>query len=86
MKLKFFRPGQVTLKQQNNTQQNEQDETEKSKLIQYISDRSDRYGDKLLEFMDLYGLYNLQSATVSQLYDYIASHMQFEQQEQDQIK
>ena len=86
MKLKFFRPGQVTLKQQNNTQQNEQDEAEKSKLIQYISDRSDRYGDKLLEFMDLYGLYNLQSATVSQLYDYIASHMQFEQQEQDQIK
>ncbi|MBS7401076.1 MAG: hypothetical protein KIG16_01015 [Eubacteriales bacterium] len=86
MKLKFFRPGQVTLKQQNNTQQNEQDETEKSKLIQYISDRSDRYGDKLLEFMDLYGLYNLQSATVSQLYDYIASHMQCGQQEQDQIK
>ena len=84
MKLKFFRPGQVTLKQQNNTQQNEQEEAEKSKLIQYISDRSDRYGDKLLEFMDLYHLHNLQSATVAQLREYINTHLSNNEQSLDQ--
>lgn len=59
-------------------------ESEESKLIRYISDRSDRYGDKLLEFMDSYQLINLQSATVAQLRDYISKHLPTV--EQDQIK
>lgn len=44
-------------------------------LIQVISDASDRYGNKLIEFMDMYHLINLQEATVDQLQTYIIDHM-----------
>lgn len=43
----------------------------KDQLITYLSERSDRYGDKLVKFMDTYGLINLQQATVEQLREYI---------------
>ena len=43
----------------------------KDELITYLSERSDRYGDKLVKFMDTYGLINLQQATVKQLREYI---------------
>lgn len=76
MKLHKFVSGNVHLKR--NTAEKE---AEKSKLIRYISERSDRYGDKLLEFMDIYRLNNLQSATVAQLTEYIATHLQLQNQE-----
>lgn len=44
-------------------------------LISVISDASDRYGNKLIEFMDMYHLINLQEATVDQLQTYIIDHM-----------
>ena len=43
----------------------------KDELIMYISKQSNRYGNKLLDFMDRYGLTNLQEATVAQLSEYI---------------
>lgn len=47
----------------------------KDKLIELISRNSDRYGDKLLEFMDLYHLNNLQSASENQLREYVQTHL-----------
>ncbi len=49
---------------------------EKDRLIETISRASDRYGDKLVDFMDQYHLINLQSATVEQLKTYIKTHLQ----------
>lgn len=43
----------------------------KSRLISIISNASNKYGDKLVDFMDKYNLYNLQSATEEQLQEYI---------------
>lgn len=43
----------------------------KDELIMYLSERSDRYGDKLVEFMDNYHLISLQEATVEQLREYV---------------
>jgi len=43
----------------------------KSRLISIISNASNKYGDKLVDFMDNYNLYNLQSATEEQLQEYI---------------
>lgn len=48
--------------------------SEKSALIQRISAASDRYGDKLVDFMNRYGLYCLAEATVEQLREYVALH------------
>lgn len=42
-----------------------------SQLIQIISDRSDRYGNMLLDFMSTYNLMCLKDATVEQLSEYI---------------
>lgn len=53
-----------------------EDENLKDQLIRYISKRSDKYGNKLIEFMNLYHLINLPSATVEQLQEYIATHLQ----------
>ena len=47
----------------------------KDGLIELISRNSNRYGDKLVEFMDLYHLHNLQSATEDQLREYIQTHL-----------
>lgn len=47
----------------------------KSGLIELISRNSNNRGDKLLEFMDLYHLHNLQSATEDQLREYIQTHL-----------
>ena len=40
-------------------------------LIEIIASKSDRYGDKLIAFMDKYSLGNLQQATISQLKEFI---------------
>lgn len=40
-------------------------------LIRFISAHSSRYGDKLLDFMERYGLSNLASATEEQLTEYV---------------
>ena len=40
-------------------------------LIEIIASKSDRYGDKLLAFMDKYSLGNLQQATAAQLREFI---------------
>lgn len=45
-----------------------------SRLIGIISKASDKEGDLLLDFMDKYGLYRLQDATIAQLEEYIANH------------
>lgn len=43
----------------------------KSRLVSIISKAGNKYGDKLIDFMDKYNLYNLQSATEEQLEEYI---------------
>ena len=40
-------------------------------LIKIIASKSDRYGDKLIAFMDKYSLSNLQQATIPQLKEFI---------------
>lgn len=47
----------------------------KSKLIKYISSKSNRYGDKLVDFLTMYNLTGLIDATVEQLSEYIRLHM-----------
>ena len=49
-------------------------EMQKSDLINFLSNRSNRYGDKLIDFMETYDLLSLQDATVAQLQEYIALH------------
>ncbi|MCQ2381704.1 MAG: hypothetical protein MJ054_00160 [Clostridia bacterium] len=52
----------------------------KSKLIGIISKQSSTvYGDKLIEFMDIYHLNNLRSATVEQLQEYINTYLKQEE-------
>lgn len=47
-------------------------EKTKDELIKQISRASEsRYSEKLVDFMDTYGLINLQQATISQLREYI---------------
>lgn len=48
---------------------NERDKT--SALIRIISEVSDRYGDKLVLFMEQYGLTGLNEATPEQLSEFI---------------
>jgi len=43
----------------------------KSRLVSIISKASNKYEDKLVDFMDKYNLYNLQSASGEQLQEYI---------------
>ena len=43
----------------------------KNFLIQTISDASDKYGNKLIEFMDKYHLVGLKDATIEQLESFI---------------
>lgn len=81
MKLKKFDAGNIHVKNNDKVV-----ESEKSKLIRYISDRSNRYGDKLIEFMDTYNLMKLQDATEAQLYDFIATHFQPNQKPKEIIK
>lgn len=81
MKLKKFDAGDIHVKNNDKVV-----ESEKSKLIRYISDRSNRYGDKLIEFMDTYNLVKLQDATEAQLYDFIATHFQSNQKPKEIIK
>lgn len=45
-------------------------------LINTISRRSDRYGDKLVDFMERYGLPCLACATEEQLKDYIKTEIE----------
>lgn len=47
-----------------------------SQLIQIISDRSDRYGNMLLDFMSTYNLMSLREATVEQLSEYIKNNLE----------
>ena len=47
----------------------------KDELIKAISSQSDRYGDKLLEFMDMNNLICLKDATVDQLQEYISTRL-----------
>lgn len=47
---------------------------EKENLIFFISRRSSRFGDRLIDFMEKYHLINLQQATVAQLRAYIADN------------
>lgn len=46
-------------------------DTKKSQLIKVISTASDRYGDKLLDFMETYQLTGLNNASTMQLEEYI---------------
>lgn len=52
---------------------------EKYKLITKLSQMSNKYGDKLIDFMNRYNLNNLQQATVEQLKEYLASLQQTEE-------
>lgn len=47
----------------------------KDELIVEIHKHSDRYGDKFIEFMDMYGLINLQQATKHQLQEYVDNYI-----------
>ena len=47
----------------------------KDEFIMEIHNMSDRYGDKFIEFMNEYGLTNLQEATKKQLQEYIDNHI-----------
>ena len=48
-----------------------QQKKEKAKLINAISVRSDRYGDKLVQFLDHYNLVGLQEASLEQLKEFL---------------
>ena len=52
-------------------QQHKVDLQEKDNLIKIISQQSDRYGDKLIHFMDLNQINSLSEATVEQLRAYV---------------
>ena len=48
----------------------------KDELIQMVSAFNEtKYGDKLIDFMDTYGLIGLQDATVEQLREYISMRL-----------
>lgn len=47
----------------------------KDDLIKAISSRSDKYNDKLIEFMNMYKIGGLQEATVEQLGEYISMNL-----------
>ena len=47
----------------------------KDELIKIIASNSDRYNDKLIEFLDRYKLRGLQDATVEQLSEYITTQL-----------
>ena len=48
----------------------------KYELIQMVSAFNEtKYGDKLIDFMDTYGLMCLQDATVEQLQEYISTRL-----------
>lgn len=51
----------------------------KDELINIISSKSDRYGDKLIDFLDRNNLISLQDATVEQLQNYISNYLQIEE-------
>ena len=57
----------ATIKSQNS----ESEDKRKSELIRQISIVSDRYGDKLLDFMSKYGLRGLAEAETWMLEDYV---------------
>lgn len=44
---------------------------EKDRLIEFISKRSDRYGNELIKFMEKYKISCLKDATEEQLEEYI---------------
>lgn len=44
---------------------------DKTELISVISRSSNKYGDKLVEFMEMYDLPNLELASAEQLQEYI---------------
>ena len=71
MGLKKFISNKTKLKQMEKAEKTAE---ERDRLIQYISERSSLYGDKLLDFMETYGLTGLQNATVEQLQEYIVTH------------
>lgn len=45
--------------------------TNKDRLIQQISDMGDKYGNKLIQFLNEYGLVSLLEATEEQLQEFI---------------
>ncbi|MBO4822953.1 MAG: hypothetical protein J5580_00035 [Clostridia bacterium] len=45
---------------------------EKDRLIKIISENSSKYGDKLIQFMELNHLNGLRNATVPQLQNFVA--------------
>lgn len=47
----------------------------KAELISVISKAGDRYGNKLIDFLNLYHLTGLCEATVDQLQDYIQNNL-----------
>lgn len=56
----------------------------KDELINIISSKSDRYGDKLIDFLDKNNLMSLQDSTVEQLQNYMSNYLQMK--EFDKIK
>jgi len=47
----------------------------KDELIMVISNQSDKYGDKLVDFLHTYKLVGLKDATVEQLQEYISTRL-----------
>ena len=47
----------------------------KDELIMVISNQSDKYGDKLVDFLHTYKLVGLKDATVEQLQEYISMRL-----------
>lgn len=46
----------------------------KGLLVDVISKKSDKYGDKLVDFMEKYNVSGLSEASVDQLHDYIMTY------------
>lgn len=48
----------------------------KDQLMQIVNAFNEtKYGDKMIDFMNTYGLVGLQDATVEQLQEYISTHL-----------
>ncbi len=54
------------------------EQAEKVKLIRYISERSDWYGNRLIDFMKQYNVHNLTEATSKQLKEYVKKNKLYE--------
>ena len=54
------------------------EQAEKERLINYISKRSDKSGNRLIDFMRIYDIHNLTEATSKQLREYVKKNKLYE--------